>query len=92
MPRAVTATVPGFLRKPTIVIDFVGRDDAYDIIKNGPAIKVNNYQSLKEAADRMLHNSHDGKFLKQCDKIVQEYANNLTPDASRRITNFIINN
>ncbi len=81
-----------FLRKPTIVIDFVGRDDAYDIINKGPAIKVNNYQSLKNASERIMSNSHDGEFLKQCDEIVQEYANNLIPGVTGRIANFIINN
>ena len=81
-----------FLRKPTIVIDFVGRNDAYDIIKEGPAIKVNNYQSLKDAVDKILNNKHDGEFLNQCDKVVQEYANNLIPGVNDRIANFAISN
>ena len=70
----------------------MGRNDAYDIIKEGPAIKVNNYQSLKDAVDKILNNKHDGEFLNQCDKVVQEYANNLIPGVNDRIANFAISN
>ena len=81
-----------FLKKPTIVLDYVGRGDNYDIFRSGAAVRVTDLASLKAAADGFLVNGRDEASLDECDRIMTEYVDNAARGATERITDFIAKN